>query len=368
MKYDALVHKFTNRFPAHQKEDAFQELQIAVWKAETSFDDTRGVKELTLVYTAVRNRYLVLLNQSINNPAPQSLTTKDNTEIEIADRVRHDILERISADQIIDEIKRMCTAQERKVLDLYLDGAINHTDIAVQMGITPQRVSQIFAHVCRKALTNATLIEEYKDTISHVEVDTMATKKTGTTKTAVKKTAPVKKATSSKTAKPAAKKTVVGKAPAKKAPVKKSTKKAAPAEKAFTRKKGGMKDKIDWVDRMYAQKGKTKAQAIKGLLSKYEDMAEGYAKAIVYRLCREHGVEFESDQGKAKPKKKAPAKKAAPASKKKKRRPEPEEEEEEEDDDYEEELDEEEEEFEDDDDDDEEDEDEEEEDDDFDDF
>ena len=46
---------------------------------------------------------------------------------------------------------------------------------------------------------------------------------------------------------------------------------------------GALKEKINWAVSEFVEKGKSKGEAIKGLMGQYPDMKEGYAKAIVYR-------------------------------------------------------------------------------------
>lgn len=55
-------------------------------------------------------------------------------------------------------------------------------------------------------------------------------------------------------------------------------KKAKPESKA---KSGGLAEKAAWAKVNYLDKGKTRPEAIQGLISKF-DMSEAYAKVVVY--------------------------------------------------------------------------------------
>ncbi len=86
--------------------------------------------------------------------------------------------------------------------------------------------------------------------------------------------------------------------------------------------KGGLQDKIAWVERMFVDKGKTRPKAIEGLLEKYPDMTKNYAKTLVYSYMQDQ--DWTSARGETKPKKaaakkssgKAPVKKQGGTSKK----------------------------------------------------
>lgn len=85
---------------------------------------------------------------------------------------------------------------------------------------------------------------------------------------------------------------------------KKSSKKTTEEPKAKGRPsiKNGLQDKMDWVDRMYVAKGKTRPEAIEGLLEKYPDITENYAKTIVYSYMKDD-YEWPSARGKGTKKK-----------------------------------------------------------------
>lgn len=68
----------------------------------------------------------------------------------------------------------------------------------------------------------------------------------------------------------------------------KASKTKSKESKGRTPRKGGLHDKIDWVDAQFAEKGKTRPEAVEGLLTKYPEMSENYARTIVYSQMREY--------------------------------------------------------------------------------
>ena len=77
-------------------------------------------------------------------------------------------------------------------------------------------------------------------------------------------------------------------------------------------RKGGLHDKMAWVDAQFCSKGKTRPEAVQGLLKKYPEMSENYARTIVYSQMNEYTFVP------ARERKAASKKKAAPASASKK--------------------------------------------------
>lgn len=79
-----------------------------------------------------------------------------------------------------------------------------------------------------------------------------------------------------------------------------------------TPKAGGLREKIDWLDKTFVQKGKTRSEAVAALQVKYPDMSINYARTVVYSSMKEY--DWTASERKAPPKKvaKAPVKAAAP--------------------------------------------------------
>ena len=84
-----------------------------------------------------------------------------------------------------------------------------------------------------------------------------------------------------------------------------------PKEKTERRTKGGLKDKIAWVDAQFVEKEKSRADAVHGLLKKYPDMALNYARAIVYSYMKEFTFAKAERKSKSPATKKTTAQKAA---------------------------------------------------------
>jgi RNA polymerase sigma factor (sigma-70 family) len=74
-------------------------------------------------------------------------------------------------------------------------------------------------------------------------------------------------------------------------------------------RKGGMREKIDWAEKMFVVKGKSRSDAVAGLVEKYPDMSLNYARTLVYSYMKES--DWPATEKKA-PSKKPAAKKAAP--------------------------------------------------------
>lgn len=69
--------------------------------------------------------------------------------------------------------------------------------------------------------------------------------------------------------------------------------------KGRTPRKGGLHDKIAWVNAQFCAKGKTRPEAAQGLLKKYPDMSENYARTIVYSQMSEYTFVAARGKGKA---------------------------------------------------------------------
>lgn len=102
---------------------------------------------------------------------------------------------------------------------------------------------------------------------------------------------------------------------AKKEVEKKGKGKAVVAEKKAagrTPKAGGLREKIDWLEKNFVQKGKTRSEAVAALQAKYPDMSINYARTVVYSSMKDSN--WTPSERKA-PAKKTAAKEAAPAKK-----------------------------------------------------
>lgn len=295
-------------------EEAKQEMTIAAWKAYQSYDPSIS-KFSTYSVNRMHKRELTLLHKELRRQAP--LHIDDELQFEVDQKYQQESAEdefiryedERSTREKLDEIQYLLKravltigGRYKKAYDMFVlrrnemiekKGKyvpLEQGDACEVLGINTGEGSDLWSKrvkILATAQGKASIVEKIKKASEKKQ------KKTKPSRGGEKSMAKTKSATKKSTSKKAAATTAKGRTP----------------------RKGGLHEKIEFVNSNFVAKGLTRPDAVQGLLKKYPDMSENYARTIVYSQMKEY--KFESARGKAAPKAKASkaSSKTAPAKK-----------------------------------------------------
>jgi RNA polymerase sigma factor (sigma-70 family) len=271
-------------------DDAKQELMIAAWRAYQTYDCSKA-KFSTYAVWRMKNVAKSLINRTMQNlvhlntarEADLNLFDKNGDQISLDDIVideRIDIENQVVSAFVDERERKDATAKLNEIEDLLFqlfsvyplmkykhaydlfrmlrytekrreDGRIlplTISEASREMGIVVQRMSTIFKEVIAP-LGTAQGRAGIREQISIANM-----RKENTMAKAKKSKATIKKDSESS---------------------------GRPA------RKGGMREKIDWAEKMFVAKGKSRSDAVAGLVEKYPDMSLNYARTLVYSYMKE---------------------------------------------------------------------------------
>ena len=134
---------------------------IGLIKASKAYDDTKNIKFSTLAFVCIKNailREFVNKQYKFNDTNTVSLNSNINTgsavveNIELAEIIRDDkmddYLENLDNKILIDSIYEKCTAREKKIIDMFLEG-YSLREIAPVVGCHHITVSKVINNLKR---------------------------------------------------------------------------------------------------------------------------------------------------------------------------------------------------------------------------
>lgn len=123
----AIVHKFAHT--GLDQEDLFQEAMLALWKAEHTFDQQRGVKFATYASRVINNRLIdIVRRHRAHYEEPLGDLPESPYHIELAEMR-----------QILNQVLANCTPTERAIVNAYL-GDLSYDEICQQCAVNKKKV------------------------------------------------------------------------------------------------------------------------------------------------------------------------------------------------------------------------------------
>ena len=130
----------TIRVPGYTEEDLIHEGYLALYRAEKSFDPSRGFKFETYAGRAIRNRIIDLARKGSSTPLQPVFEIDvhgENLEMEV---------ERIQLMERLQHVLRDCTAVEQAIIAAYLKG-LGYHEISQRLGVEHKKIDKTIQKV-----------------------------------------------------------------------------------------------------------------------------------------------------------------------------------------------------------------------------
>jgi len=130
----------TIKVPGYTEEDLIHEGYLAIYRAEKSFDPSRGVKFETYAGRAIRNRIIDLARKSGVTP------TQSQYEIDAHGESLESEVERIQLMERLQVALKTCTATEQAIIATYLKGQ-SYREISEKLVIDAKKIDNTIQKV-----------------------------------------------------------------------------------------------------------------------------------------------------------------------------------------------------------------------------
>ena len=148
---ERLVYKFATKYGVLNDEDMMQNLKMAMFRAITKFDASRGIALSTYVYIALfheykysfRDKYLKL--SFVNNIVNDSNNKESDIFDFIADERNIDVDYELDKQDILNKIYKYLDEHEKKYKQMFLDyyfNGIKQRQLADKYGLSQAQVSR----------------------------------------------------------------------------------------------------------------------------------------------------------------------------------------------------------------------------------